>query len=146
MYTGLKHLHSYFAYLVLFLLVVATLYFLYKAATNSKLTAADKKLSFFAMLTAHLQFVFGLILYFISPTIKQSMSNMGDVMGNTELRKHVIEHPVTMLIAIILFTIANSKIKKGVAAGAAAKWLPAILFLIGLALALYIIPWKVWLG
>ncbi len=80
--------------------------------TGKYFKKGDEKLAFWSMLSLHIQFTIGLVLYFISPMIKGAMSDMGASMGNSILRFFLVEHFVGMLIAVILVTIGRKKALK----------------------------------
>ena len=108
MYVGLKHFHSSLPYL-LFVAVLVVLALSYVGIFNQ--TAFDgkrKKSVLFAMILFHLQWTVGLILYFVSPLVK----NIGDAMSDSTDRLYALEHPIMMTIALVLVTIARSKSKK----------------------------------
>lgn len=68
------------------------------------------------------------------------LSNMGTVMKDATTRLLVIEHPLTMLIAVVLITIGRAKAKKKTTDSS--KFLTtAIFFGIALVLILVRIPW-----
>ena len=64
-------------------------------------------------------------------------------MKNSTLRSNILEHPLTMIIAIALITIGYSKHKKKLTSAAKFKTI-AIFYTIALLLVLAKIPWKVW--
>ena len=142
MYTGFKHLHSYLPYLLLAALVITILIYAVKLSKESSYTAADKRLSLITLILAHLQLVFGLVLYFISP-ISQAALQSETTMSDATNRLYAVEHPLTMLIAIVLITIGYSKAKRKEDSSAKFKTV-AIFFAIALILALVRIPWNVW--
>ena len=63
------------------------------------------------LIPTHLQWIFGLILYFLSPLGLSSLS--GEAMSNSTLRLYSIEHPFTMILAVVLITIGFAKAKRG---------------------------------
>ncbi len=142
MYTGLKHLHSFWPYILLSLALIATLVFLYKWLSGKSFTKSDKKLSLFTLIAAHLQFVFGLILYFISPVAKAAR-NTPDLMSNDSARFMAVEHIATMILAIVLITAGHSKAKK-ISEPAKKFRTLGLLFLLALVLMLSRIPWSSW--
>lgn len=142
MYTGLKHLHSYLPYLLLSALVITIIIYVAKLTKGGAYTAADKRLSLVTLILAHLQLVFGLVLYFVSP-ISQAALKSETTMSDATNRLYAVEHPLTMLIAIVLITIGYSKAKRKEEASAKFKTM-AIFFTIALILALVRIPWNVW--
>src|SRR3546814_7000817 len=62
------------------------------------------------LICAHLQLVVGLVIYFISPLGIKAAS--GEAMKISTSRLYFLEHPLMMLIAIILITVGYSKAKK----------------------------------
>ena len=146
MYEAVKYLHSYWAYLVVLIVVLATLNALVKYFSNKPYGSHDFRISLFALIVTHLQFIIGLVLLFISPYFtKATEVGMGELMKNEILRLYVIEHPSTMIISIVLITIGYSKHKKQRSSKPKFKRL-AIFYSIGLLLLLSRIPWQQWLG
>ena len=60
------------------------------------------------MILAHLQLVFGIILFYK----KSSEIDWSVVMSNTDSRYTFVEHPLMMLVAIILISAGRVKAKK----------------------------------
>ncbi|APD06570.1 hypothetical protein UJ101_01041 [Flavobacteriaceae bacterium UJ101] len=135
-YEILQGVHSYWAYLVLLLVTLTTIITFIKASKKAEADPNTKKIGFFTVMTVHLQLVFGVILYIISPMVIFG----AETMKTSELRLYALEHPLMMLLGIILITIANVKLKK---AEKINMTIP-ILFLIGLILMLSRIPYEVW--
>ena len=104
MYTGLLHLHSALRYVVLVLVLLAIVQAI--TAGSKPYTATNKKINLFALISAHLQLVIGLILYFISPNVDFSK------MSNPIFRYWNVEHITMMILAIVLITIGYSKSKR----------------------------------
>jgi len=71
------------------------------------------------------------------------MGGMGEVMKNDTIRKLIVEHPTTMIIAVALLTIGYSKHKKKLTSKPKFKML-SIFYTIALILVLYMIPWQQW--
>lgn len=135
MYNGLLHAHSGLRWIVLILLLAA-IFNAFSKKKSGVWTAKDKKLSMFAMVFTHIQFLIGLVLYFKSPKV----NFMEGFMKDDVLRFFAVEHISMMIIAIALITIGHSKSKKAVTD---AKKFGAIatFYLIGLILILASIPW-----
>ena len=143
MYDVVKILHSYWAYLVLFMLIVAVLNAIVKTP-GKDFGAKDLRISLFTLIVSHIQFVLGFVFFFVSDfTTLISETGMGTVMKNADLRDKIIEHPVTMLIAIVLITIGFSRHKRKTTAKAKFKTI-AIFYTIALVLILAKIPWDTW--
>ena len=64
-------------------------------------------------------------------------------MANKALRNLVVEHPLTMIIAVALVTIGYSKHKKKLTSKPKFKLL-AIFYTLALVLVLAKIPWNLW--
>jgi hypothetical protein len=141
MYTGLKHFHSYVAYLVLLLLTIAVLHAVLSLVNKRPFTATSKKFTLFGLVSAHVQLLFGFFLYFTSPMGFSNLS--GETMGNSLSRLFALEHPLTMVLGIVLITIGYSKAKRTADDRTKFK-LIAWCYGIGLVLILSRIPWMVW--
>ena len=86
MYAILKTIHSYWAFLVLIILVLAVLNAIRGKASGKEFGAKDLRISLFGLIFSHIQLLIGLILYFVSPWFDQwSTLGMG-VMKNAESR------------------------------------------------------------
>lgn len=105
LYGILKSAHSGWRYIVLILLVVALLQALAGWLGKKGYTEGNRKLNVFTLISAHIQFLFGLILYFLSPFTKGQSSE-------ALYRYWKMEHIAIMLLAVVLITIGNSKSKK----------------------------------
>lgn len=128
LYKFLLHFHSGLAYLtitmgVLFLIIVG-FYALNKRARDKFI----RKFGFFTIIVFHLQLVTGAILYFISPKVES-----GDTF-------YVLEHPIMMFTAVLLMTVANSKLKKEKIVGIVTM----LLALVAMICLLVMIPYDTW--
>ena len=135
MYTGLVHAHSGLRWIVLVLIVLAVI----KAAgglSGNKSFDGVRKLGLFALIATHIQFVIGLVLYFLSPKVQF----VAETMGDSVLRFYAMEHLVTMLIAVVLITVGYSRSKRGLTDVSKYKSL-FWFYLIGLVIMLSGIPW-----
>ena len=137
----LQHLHSGWAYLVLLILVLATVNALLKFFGNKEFNAIDFRLALFSLITMHIQLLIGVILWFTKGYFDEM--SVGEVMKNDAVRKLAVEHPTTMIIAVALVTIGYSKHKKKLVSKPKFQLL-AIFYTIALALVLYMIPWNLW--
>ena len=136
MYNILQHAHSGLRWLVLLFLIMAVGNALIKWQGGKSYTAGDKRIGTIALSTVHLQFLLGLILYFISPKVNFS----GEAMKEAASRFYLVEHLVGMLVAVALISIGNARVKKAV--DDAAKFKTTFtFFLIGLLIILIMIPW-----
>ncbi len=145
MYTTLQLLHSYWAYLALLIIILATINGIIGLTSNRNFGAKDLRISLFALIVTHLQVVLGLILFFISPMALKAISanGMGAVMKDSIQRLFVVEHPLIMLIAVVLITIGFSKHKKKEESKSKFKTI-TIFYTLALILILSRIPWAQW--
>lgn len=141
-YSTLLTLHSYWAFLTLLVLLLASLnaisgYFGNKEFVMGK----DLRISLFGLIFTHIQLLLGLILYFVSPYFQ--MWSEGGVMANPIARLILVEHPLTNIIAVALITIGWSKHKKQTTSkGKFGKI--ALFYILGLLLLLSRIPYTNW--
>ncbi len=138
-------LHSYWAYLVLLILIIAVVNALIKVFGDKEYGAKDFRISLFTLIVSHIQLLIGLILYFVSPKFELWSQLGAEVMKNPLARLYLVEHPLVNIIAVALITIGYSKHKKKLTSKAKLKPI-AIFYSIALILFLSRIPWSVWLA
>ncbi|CAH8284348.1 hypothetical protein EV196_101328 [Mariniflexile fucanivorans] len=145
MYETILNLHSYWAYLVLLILIIAVINALVKVFGDKEYEAKDFRISLFTLIVSHIQLLIGLILYFVSPRFELWAEMGGEVMKNAMARLYLVEHPLVNIIAIALITIGYSKHKKKLTSKAKLKPI-AIFYSLALVLFLSRIPWSTWLA
>ena len=146
MYNTVQTLHSYWAYLVLLILILATFNALIKFFGKKEFHAKDFRISLFTLIVSHIQLLIGLLLYFVSPRLSLfSEMGIGGVMKDALSRLYLIEHPLVNIIAVALITIGYSKSKKKLTSTSKFKVI-AIFYTIALILFLSRIPWSTWLS
>ncbi len=132
------HLHSTLAIVLLLALVVAILITLANYAGNKPF---NRKIALIGLISAHLQLIIGFILYFTSSRGFENLS--GETMKDSVSRLYTVEHPIAMILAIVLITIGYSKAKK-IADPKKANQTVLIFYVLGLILALSRIPYATW--
>ena len=138
MYSLLLSFHSFWRYVVLLLLIIAIVRSISGWMGKRAYSSSDNKTGLFATIAIHIQLLFGLFLYFISPLVK--FSDFGAVMKNAEDRYWAVEHTGLMLVAVVLITVGRILSKKAVLDIARHKK-TFFYFIIGLLLILLAIPW-----
>ena len=133
----MKHLHSTLAIILLAALIIVILITLANYFGNK---AYNRKIALIGLITAHLQLVVGLIVYFTSGLGLASFS--GANMKVSSSRFYVLELPLMLIIVIILITIGYSKSKKILDAKKANQTV-LIFYIIALILILSRIPYPV---
>lgn len=136
MYNGLLHAHSGLRWLLLIVLVLAIAKSFIGKSGNKAFQKSDKMVALFTLIFAHTQLLIGLALYFMSPKVSHTAGFMKDSM----LRFFAMEHPVGMIIAIVLITMGYSKSKKQTEDTAKFKKI-AVFYTIALIIILATIPW-----
>lgn len=140
-YTALKHLHSYLAYLLLAILIYSLVYAVVMFFKKKPFTEKVRKVALAGFIASHLQLLIGLILYVISPVGLSNFS--GEAMQESLSRLYILEHPLTMIIGIVLISVGYIKAKKP--GDDVRRFKTIILFYtLGLGLILLRIPWQVW--
>lgn len=133
MYSGLLHAHSGFRWLVLLFICFALFNALVK---RNQFGDKEKRVALLAMVMCHIQFVIGLVLYFVSPKVLFS----GEMMSQSYYRFYTVEHFVAMLLAIILITIGRKKALLAETASSSNKKILTF-YSVGLLIILAMIPW-----
>ena len=139
----MKDVHSYWAYLVLAILIFAVVNAITAILKKRTFTDKDLRIGLFTLIVSHIQLLIGLGWYFMSPWYKALKTNGSEVMGDKAARLLAVEHPLMMIIAIVFITIGWSKHKKQTEDAAKFKTF-AIFYGIALLLILSRIPWSNW--
>ena len=108
MHHTLYLLHSLFRYFVLALLLIIIVRSFTGWQSKRAFTGSDDKFSLFLLITTHIQFLLGLVMYFVSPIVIKSGASMKDPIA----RYWFVEHITIMIIAIVLITVARSTSKR----------------------------------
>ncbi len=142
MQTGLVHVHNFLRWVILVLLLVSII----KAYSGWKgkkaFAAGDKKVWLFTMISAHITLLLGLYQVvmgrygFLTTSLPEGTSFMKDRF----FRFYWVEHPLGMIVAIVLITLGHGMAKKAVSDEE--KYKKAFrFFLVALVLILASVPW-----
>lgn len=110
MYLFFKYFHSGFRFVVVILVILAIVQALSGMLGKKTYTNGNRLLNLFAMVSAHIQLLLGIVLYFLSPFVQFNSQTMKD----HDTRLWTVEHLSIMLIGIILLTVGHSRSKKAV--------------------------------
>lgn len=145
MYQTVQILHSYWAYLLLLIVILATFNAIIKFYGKKEFNSNDLRITLFALIVSHIQLLIGLVLYFVSPNGLNAIKEYG--MGDlTSLaRQLAVEHPFVGILGVILITIGFSKHKKKLTSIKKFKVI-SIFYLLALLLYFSRIPWSNWLN
>jgi hypothetical protein len=108
MHATLLLTHSVFRYVVLILLLIVLIRSFSGWQNKKEFTALDDKFSLWLLITTHIQFTLGLVLYFVSPIVIFNAASM----KNPVARYWLVEHITIMFIAVVLITIGRSTSKR----------------------------------
>lgn len=140
MYTGLLHGHSALRWLVLVLLVVATLHALIGWLGRRDYEKLSRILAISTLIAVNVELLIGFGLYLLSPLTTAAFADFGAAMQTKELRFFAAEHPVLMVVAAIFAHLGSIYAKAGatdlIRHRRAATW-----FGLALISVLYAIPW-----
>lgn len=140
----IKMVHSYWAYLVLALLIVSVITAIIGYSQNKQFTYKNLRIFLFTLIVSHIQLIIGLIAYYVSAYYDTMRAvGMGEIMKMKEARLLLVEHPLMMILAVVLITIGWSKHKKKTTDTSRFKTI-AIFYGIALLLVLSRIPWSQW--
>ena len=136
----MKMIHSYWAYIVLAMLIFAVVNAILGLSKKKEFGNKDLRIGLFTLIVSHIQLLIGLAWYFAGGFSGQIS---GEVMKDAASRFVVIEHPIMMILAIVLITVGWSKHKKKTEDSAKFKTF-AIFYGIALILVASRIPWDKW--
>lgn len=140
MYSILLSLHSWVRWLVLVSLLLA-LFVAYRGWFGKRaFSKGDDSVRHWTATIAHIQFLIGLGLYFISPIVDHFLSHFGEAVHQRIPRFFGMEHSTMMFIAIAVISTGSAKAKRMQTDRDKYKTM-AIWFTIGLLLILSSIPW-----
>ncbi len=108
MYTGLLDLHNVIRWVVVVLGVVAIV----SALVAQRWTPAQRSLARWFTIAFDVQVLVGLVLWFLSPLVQSSLSDMGAAMGDPTRRFFLLEHPLLMVVAAVLVHVGVARARK----------------------------------
>lgn len=100
-------LHHYISIIIIFKLLIIIIYFFYK---KNNINILCKKLSKFLVYSIHIQAFFGLILLIKNYLSLFNNFSLIDIIKINSLRYKLLEHPLIMLIVVIMTTLVNIKL------------------------------------
>ena len=141
MYSAILTVHSYLRYAVLLLVLLVVLRYVAGLLSSRAWNDGDESIGRWMIRVWDLQFLLGLVLYFLSPIVQFGFANFGEAMGDAQLRQFLVEHPLLNLLAIA--ALHMGWIRAGKAASDRGRMVRALVFIaIAAALVLLSIPWS----
>jgi hypothetical protein len=140
----LLNVHSYLAYVVLAVLIIAVANAIIGYRGDKLFTLEkDFRISLFGLILSHLQLLLGLVLYFVSANGFNAIRTLGMGGLNSAARLLALEHPLVNIMAVALITVGWSRHKKFMEARKKFRSI-ALFYGLGLLLILSRIPWAQW--
>ena len=140
-YEFLLNFHSGVRWLVLLVAIVAIGQAYVGWLGKRPWTSLADRLGLIFTITLDVQFLLGLILYFVSPLVQGALSDFGAAMARPELRFFAVEHVALMLLAVVVAHVGRVLAKR--AATDTAKYQrSALLYTVSIVLVLLGIPWN----
>lgn len=139
MYSATLTLHSWLRWAVILLGIFAIIRAI--GATGSRRwTRSDDRAAMLFTIAFDLQFLTGLLLYFVlSPITKAALQHMDAAMRTAALRYWAVEHPSAMLVALVLAHAGRVLVRR--APEAKKGRMALIFFVLALLLILGMTPW-----
>jgi formate hydrogenlyase subunit 3/multisubunit Na+/H+ antiporter MnhD subunit len=128
MQTGLLHLHNGLRWVILIALVL-TILFLFTKNGKAKLTST------ITLICSHIMLLVGIYQWFWGRYGFTKIESTVNIMKEKFYRFFLVEHPLMMLIAIVLITLGHKSVKINNSKKA------TILYIIALLLILAAVPW-----
>jgi hypothetical protein len=141
MYITLLALHNLLRWLFLGTLLTVVFKSFMGSQKNTPYSPTDKKIGGILVALAHTQLLIGIILLLTSPVIAELMQDMAATMKDKVKRAQLVEHPIAMILAVVLIQVARIRVKKAYADEDKHKR-TLLLNGIALLLVLYMIPWQ----
>ncbi|ETZ24812.1 hypothetical protein [Pedobacter sp. V48] len=140
MYSTVLALHS----LVRWLVLASLLFAIFRAfsgwSSKRSFSRVDNAVRHWTATIAHIQLIFGLVLYFISPIVNYFLHNFNDAVHRREIRFFGMEHSLMMVIAIVVITIGSARAKRKLTDREKFQTM-ALWFSTGLLIILSSVPW-----
>ena len=142
----IKMLHSGWAYITLIILIFAVVNAAIGLSSKKEFKEKDLRISLFTLIVSHIQLIIGFLAFFVSAQFSFVLENgMGAASKEPTIRLFVIEHPLMMILAVVLITMGFSKHKKQTTDNGKFKTI-ALYYGLGLLFVLSRIPWSQWIS
>jgi len=142
----IKMIHSGWAYITLIILIFAVVNAFIGLTSKKEFKDKDLRISLFTLIVSHIQLLIGFLALFMSAQFSFVLENgMGAAMKEPTIRLFVVEHPLMMILAIVLITMGFSKHKKQTTDSGKFKTI-ALYYGLGLLFVVSRLPWSQWLS
>ncbi len=118
MYEFLLILHSWLRWVVLLGGVAAVGFAIRGLATGVEFDKPQRIAGVVFLASIHTMLILGVVLLFVSPTVQTAFADFGAAMKDKLLRFWTVEHPTTMILAVVAVTVGHIASKKAEGQGA----------------------------
>ena len=140
----IKIIHSYWAYLVLFFLLIAVYRAISCIILKKEYNPKMFRVALITLIVSHIQILIAFLLYFTSNRFLLWFDlGLVEIIKTPIHRMYLVEHPIINIIAVVFITVGYSKHKKNRLSAQKYKTL-ALYHSMALVLILSRIPWSVW--
>ncbi len=113
MYSLALIIHSWWRWVVLALLLAATIRAIGGRSAGRAWTGADRRANMLAVISLDLQMLLGLLLYFfLSPFTRDALNDFGAAMRTPSLRYWAVEHVSLMVGALVVAHVGNVLVRR----------------------------------
>ena len=137
-------LHSLWAILTMTIIFYTVLRFFFNALQNKIFTLLDLRIALFTLIFCHIQFIIGIVLYFLSPKFKWWYNGLEESLENNEYFFYLVKHTLLNIFSILYITIGWSLFKKAKTNQKRFTRI-GVFYLIGFLLILLATPYGKWL-
>jgi|SRR5690554_5774903 len=142
MYLILKESHNKVGLIILFSLLLIILFIAVRFLLKKPFDRTSRIASLIGLTLVHIQFSLGLLLYFMSPLGIDNFS--GTSMKHSISRFYIVEHPIGMVLAIVLITLANRISRKRELSSNGVYKRVLLYYTIAFGIIAYLTPWFLW--
>lgn len=142
MFLFLKEAHNKVGLIILVLLFFTILFFLIRFFFKKTFGKSSRIISLITLTVIHIQLSLGVLTYILSPLGYSNFS--GEAMKHEISRFYIIEHPVGMILVIVLATFANRAVRKKKYNDKQKYSRALIFYTLAFALTYYLTPWFLW--
>lgn len=114
MYNFFLNVHSLWAYMVVFFLVISIVNAISGYLGGRTFSNKDRRISLFGLVVTHIQLLFGILIYFLTPLFQIVKQNdFKFALKDNYLRSILLEHPIMVVFGVILVTIGWMRHRRG---------------------------------
>jgi ABC-type dipeptide/oligopeptide/nickel transport system permease component len=142
MYLILKEAHNKVGLIILFFLLAIILFMIVRFLLKKPFDRQARVVSLVGLTIVHIQFSLGILMYFLSPLGLDNFS--GASMKHPIARFYIVEHPIGMILAIVLITIGNRFSRRKKLSSDKIYKRVILYYTMAFGIIAYLTPWFLW--